>query len=75
MSWTENAFNQMTEGFFTVDIKKGADGVYNFGFIDETRFSTQITYMPVIDWNQWIVQVSGFTAGTRGYLEAPRKSP
>jgi aspergillopepsin I len=65
----------MKETFFTVDIKQGEDGVYNFGYIDDNRFSTQLTYMPVINWNQWIVQVSGYQVGSNGTKrDADRKA-
>ena len=64
MTFTENAFPQLQNGLFTADIKKTEDGVYNFGFIDEARFSTPIMYMPVRSWNQWIVESSSYTIGT-----------
>jgi hypothetical protein len=63
---TENAYSQLREGYFTVDIKKNADGVFTFGSIDANRFSTALTYMPVRNWNQWIVEISGYQVGTNG---------
>lgn len=63
MTLVENAYPQLVSGLFTADLNYKQDGVYNFGYIDQTRFTTPITYMPVRNFNNWIVETSGYQIG------------
>lgn len=64
MTLMENGFPQLVSGIFTADLNYKQGGVYNFGYIDQTRFSTPITYMPVRNFNNWIVETSGYQIGS-----------
>lgn len=37
----------LSSNLFTVDLKKGAPGTYDFGFIDDSKHTGEITYTPV----------------------------
>jgi aspergillopepsin I len=64
MTLLENAYSQLVSGLFTADLNYQQSGVYNFGYIDQARFTTPITYMPVRDFNNWIVETSGYQIGS-----------
>ncbi|KIN05079.1 hypothetical protein OIDMADRAFT_101895 [Oidiodendron maius Zn] len=66
MTLVENAFPQLVSGLFTADLNFNQNGVYNFGYIDQARFTTPITYMPVRNFNNWIVETSGYQIGNNG---------
>ena len=66
MTLVENAFPQLVSGLFTADLNFNQNGVYNFGYIDQARFTTPITYMPVRNFNNWIVETSGYQIGSNG---------
>jgi len=42
----ENAINAGLYWVFTADLKKGIPGTYDFGFIDDSKFNGEITYVP-----------------------------
>ncbi|RDW85865.1 hypothetical protein BP5796_04190 [Coleophoma crateriformis] len=49
---------------FTVNLKKGAPGSFNFGYIDSTQYTGAITYTPVTPrYSLWEFGVSGFSIG------------
>lgn len=62
----ENAYPQLVSGLFTADLVYKQTGLYNFGYIDQTRFTTPITYMPVRDFNYWVIETSGYQVGSKG---------
>lgn len=43
----DNATPQLASPLFTADLKHQARGTYNFGFIDNSAFTGEITYTPV----------------------------
>ena len=43
----DNAKSSLSAPLFTVDLKKAAPGSYSFGFIDNSKYTGQITYVPV----------------------------
>ena len=73
-TWMENAFSQLASGLFTVDIKKKEDSVYHFGYVDKTRFSKPITYMPVKNWNHWVVETAAYKFGDGSVTKAVNKA-
>ena len=48
----------LEQNLFTVDLKKGAPGTYDFGFIDDSKHTGEITYTP-IDNSQGFWQFTG----------------
>lgn len=54
----------MPKALFTVDLKKGEAGSYTFGYIDDSKYSGSITYVPV-DNSQgfWQFTAGGYSVG------------
>ncbi|POS72559.1 endothiapepsin [Diaporthe helianthi] len=68
----EAARPQLDRYVFTADLKAGAPGTYNFGFIDETAYTGEIEYVP-IDSSQgfWTFNTTGYQVGSNAYTSAP----
>ena len=50
---------------FTADLKKGAPGTYDFGFIDSSKYTGDITYVPVsTSQGFWEFTADGYAVGT-----------
>ncbi|CAF9938285.1 Type I transmembrane sorting receptor [Imshaugia aleurites] len=60
-----NAESSLDSPLFTANLKKGEPGSYNFGYIDSTEYTGDITYTAV-DNSQgfWGFTSSGYTVGT-----------
>ena len=43
----DNAIANLESPLFAVDLKKGQPGSYDFGFIDDSKYTGEITYTPV----------------------------
>jgi hypothetical protein len=59
-TWFENVKETLKDPVFTVSLKKNATGVYDFGWIDQKKYTGQIQYVPINN--------------TRGYWEYPAES-
>lgn len=57
----DNAKSSLSAPLFTVDLKKGSPGSYSFGFIDNSKYTGEIAYVPV-DKSKgfWEFTASGF---------------
>ena len=54
----------LAKALFTVDLKKGAAGSYTFGYIDSSKYSGSITYVPVDDSQGfWQFTAGGYSVG------------
>jgi hypothetical protein len=54
---------------FTVDLKKGAVGSYDFGYIDSTKHTGTISYVPVNTANGfWEFTGSGYAVGSGSFV-------
>ena len=61
----DNVEASLPAPLFTIDLKKGRPGSCDFGYIDESKFTGDITYVPV-DSSQgdWTFDVQGYAIGT-----------
>lgn len=54
----------LSQQLFTADLKKGAPGQYTFGYIDDTAYTGNITYIPVNTANGlWQFTAGGYSLG------------
>lgn len=60
----DNAKAALDAPLFTADLKHGTPGRYNFGFIDQTAYTGDITYTPVDSSDGfWMFSASGYSIG------------
>jgi len=66
MTFMDNAITQgLPQPLFTADLKRSATGSYDFGFIDDSKYTGDITYVPVVpDQGFWEFNVTGYTVGS-----------
>jgi len=64
-----NALSSLASPLFTANLKKGAPGNYNFGYIDTTEYTGAITYVPVNTANSfWEFTGNGYAVGTGAFV-------
>ncbi|KAI7348256.1 aspartic protease pepB [Hortaea werneckii] len=57
--------NSLAQKLFTADLKKGAAGTYDFGYIDSSKYSGEIYYTPVNNANGfWQFTAGGYSIGS-----------
>lgn len=67
-TWFDNAKSLLSQQLFTANLKKGAAGTYNFGFIDTTEYTGAINYAPVkTGKGYWEFLGSGYQFGTNAF--------
>jgi aspergillopepsin I len=58
----------LSSNLFTVDLKKGVPGTYDFGFIDDSKHTGTITYTPVNTANGfWEFTGTGYGVGSGAF--------
>lgn len=58
----------LDQNVFTVDLKKGQPGTYDFGFIDSSKYAGNITYTKVnTDNGFWEFTGTGYAIGTAAF--------
>ncbi|MCJ1376562.1 Type I transmembrane sorting receptor [Loxospora ochrophaea] len=63
-----NAIGSLASPVFTADLKKGEPGTYDFGFIDSSKYTGSITYVPVNTANGfWEFTGSGYAVGSAAF--------
>lgn len=64
-----NAAPNLAAPLFTADLMKGAPGSYDFGFIDSSKYTGAITYVPVNSANGfWEFTGNGYAVGTSSFV-------
>ncbi|KIX97696.1 uncharacterized protein Z520_06474 [Fonsecaea multimorphosa CBS 102226] len=69
----QTAINEgvLEQNVFTADLKKGAPGSYDFGFIDSSKYTGDITYTPVDNSNGfWEITGTGYQVGNGKFQSA-----
>lgn len=67
----DNAKSSLSKPLFTVDLKKNAPGSYNFGFIDKSKYTGSITYVPVDSSDGfWQFTSEGYSVGSKYSLKS-----
>lgn len=66
-----NAEATLDSPLFTADLKKGAPGSYDFGFIDSSKYTGSITYVSVNSANGfWEFTGTGYAIGSSGTFQS-----
>lgn len=70
----EAAKDQLDSYLFTVDLKAGEPGTYNFGYIDHSAYTGDIAYTPIDTSNGWWeFSTTGYQVGDQAYQTEPIK--
>ncbi|KAK8122173.1 aspartic peptidase domain-containing protein [Apiospora sp. TS-2023a] len=68
----DSALNGLAMPVFTANLKKGEAGNYNFGFIDRSEFTGDISFFPVnASTGFWQFDASGFAIANEATVSAP----
>jgi len=66
-----NAIPTLASPLFTANLKKGAPGSYDFGYIDSSKHTGSITYVPVKTSNGfWEFTGNGYAVGTGAFTSS-----
>lgn len=69
-TWFENVMPQLAEQVFTADLRKGTTGAYQMGFIDNTKFTGPMNWVPVnTSSGFWQFTTAGYSIGGGGALK------
>ena len=67
----DNVKSTLASPLFTADLKKGAPGSYDFGYIDASKHTGSITYVPVNTANGfWEFTCSGYAVGSGAFTSS-----
>lgn len=71
----DNVKDTLAQPLFAVDLKKGKPGSYDFGFVDRTKYTGPITYVPVNPSKGfWQFNSNGFAIGDGNMTRVPINS-
>ncbi|ORY57147.1 eukaryotic aspartyl protease [Pseudomassariella vexata] len=71
----DSALTDLASPLFTANLKKSEAGNYNFGFIDKTEFTGDISFVAVnVSSGFWLFESEGFAVGTSGTVSAAHQA-
>lgn len=73
-TWFGNAASQLESNVFTADLKYEEPGTYNFGYIDDSAYTGDITYTDLTDETYWRFEGSGYAVGDGDFVSTTIKS-
>ena len=69
LTWFDNIKTGLAEEVWTANLRKGAAGTYNFGYIDSTAYTGRIAYTPVsTSKGLWEFTASGYQLGSSSFV-------
>lgn len=72
LTFFDNAAPNLAEPLFTCDLRPGRPGTYDFGFIDNAKYTGDLAYTPVnADQGFWEFTSPGYKIGTGRFKSAP----
>ncbi|KID97205.1 Peptidase A1, partial [Metarhizium majus ARSEF 297] len=68
-TWFSNILPRLKEPLFTVRLRHQADGSYNFGYIDKSQYTGDITYTPAFtdDLGHRLFKATGYQVGSGSF--------
>ncbi|KAI3326396.1 eukaryotic aspartyl protease [Xylariaceae sp. AK1471] len=74
LTWFDNAAKALDAKVWTADLKYHKAGTYDFGAIDKSKYTGDITYTPVDSSNGfWEFEISGYGVGNTTFKASPFK--
>ena len=68
VTYIQNIQDQLAEALFTANLLKGQPGNYNFGYVDNSEYTGNITYTPIdVHTPLYQVSVEGYQVGSEDY--------
>lgn len=63
----DTSLSSLAAPLFTANLKRGAPGTYNFGYIDNAQYTGAITYTALTSTAFWQINLSGYAVGSKPF--------